>query len=64
MTRYYCDICKMELESCNEMVCIDFNHFGVLRGIEDNEIQVCIACATRARNAILALKPKEANNGE
>lgn len=59
MIRYYCDICKMELESCNEMVCIDFNHYGVLRGIEDNEIQVCIACATRARNAILALKLTE-----
>lgn len=59
MTRYYCDICKRELASCEEMVNIDFNHFGILRGIEDNEIQVCQVCSTRARNAIMALKPEE-----
>ena len=60
MTKYYCDICKMELESCDEMVRIDFiNYLGGLRGVEDNEIQACQACATRARNRILALMPKE-----
>ena len=59
MTRYFCDICKKELKSIEEMVCINFNHFGVLHEVADEEIQVCQACANRTFSAIHSLSPKE-----
>ena len=55
MTKYFCDICQEELGRIEDMVCIDFNHFGVLRDIADKEIQVCERCAERAYKTIMLL---------
>lgn len=59
MTRYFCDICKKEINSIDELVCIDFNHYDVLRGVEGEQIQACLECANRAYEAIISLPQKE-----